>query len=270
MEEDILTVKNISLALKDQFDVPLIVSIAQSATHLPKSEITQIVRKSVKSDEYSNLSAYDTSSIIDYLFKLEEPNEHQEPDEELKLALKSYVNQHECNNACMIIISNNIHEKRQMTVYRGHSEDAPTINTNVLWFSTSKSKDIAKKEFSDKNCCIFKIHLDSDVPSLDIKDYITGKYGYEKEVIVKGGGTFYKSIKYDIQGFKEIIPGEYETWYSFRTNNNEFNVERILKIIPEEEYDFITSPADITMDISDNLKVAVFDEINKRKNNQQK
>ena len=50
----------------------------------------------------------------------------------------------------------------------------------------------------------------------------------EKEVIVMGGGTFYKSDTYDDPGFKDIEDPdsyyrEYETWYSFRKHTGDLS-----------------------------------------------
>ncbi|MEX0598597.1 MAG: hypothetical protein WD512_19095 [Candidatus Paceibacterota bacterium] len=184
-----------------------------------------------------------------------------------KKALLDYVDKHECNPDCIEIIRKHLKHKQEMIVYRGHSSDSPQINANVPWLSTSKSKKIARELFSGGECCLFIIHLDNTVPTLDVNSFVDGRNSHEMELIVMGGGTFYKTSDYDEPGFLKLNNSEYETWYSFKmpTEKPEITLERILERIPEEEYDFIDSPEDIILDISNTLKSIVFKEILKRK-----
>lgn len=176
-------------------------------------------------------------------------------------ALNNWVYKQDCNTHCRNIIKKMIKEKKQIIVYRGHNS-SPFIRTNVPWFSTSKNKEIVKKEFSRENCCVFKIHIQIDVPTLDVYKYLRkGKLGDEDEIIVSGGGTFYDSEEMNKPGFKDIGNGEFETWYTFVNPvkiAEEITIERILDIIPKDEWDFIDSPDDIIMDIPYTLKETVF------------
>jgi len=96
-----------------------------------------------------------------------------------------YVNKHECSPSCVEIIRKNLKTKKQgMIVYRGHSPDAPTINANVPWFSTSKSKKIAKEQFSGEECCLFIIHIDDTVATIDVNSYVSARNEQEMEIIV--------------------------------------------------------------------------------------
>jgi hypothetical protein len=159
-------------------------------------------------------------------------------------ALIDYVDKHECNQDCIAIIRKHLKNKQEMIVYRGHSSDSPIINANVPWFSTSKSKKIARELFSGQECCLFIIHIDNTVSTLDVNSSISARYPHEMELIVMGGGTFYKTSDYDEPGFTKLNNSEYETWYSFKQpiEKPELTLERILKRIPEEEYDFIDAP----------------------------
>lgn len=161
-------------------------------------------------------------------------------------------------------------EKKSLILYRGH-KNSKTIRENI-WYSASSSETVARDEFAGENGYVFKIHL-VNVPTIDINYYVgnkIGKYKEEKEYIFLGGGAFYKNKHLDTPGFVEknnII----ECWYSIpvaKTSPDETTkITQILKIIPEEEYDFIESPSDIIVDITidKNTKTKVYEEIQKRK-----
>lgn len=189
-------------------------------------------------------------------------NEQFEIDKRKQLefmdALHKWVYESTCDDKCRQIIKNNIRDKQEITVYRGHGSEPDFINSNVHWFTTSKSKDVAKREFANAECCLFTIHVQIDVPILDVYKYIPKtKFGYEDEVIVAGGGVFYNSEKMNTIGFKNLGNGEYETWYTF-LNPKKIDIDRILAIIPKEEYEFIDSPDDIIMDIPHEMKEKLF------------
>ena len=158
---------------------------------------------------------------------------------------------------------------KSLTLYRGH-KNSTKIKPNI-WYSASKSKEIAIEEFSSGKgkCCVFKIHL-IDIPIIDISNSIgnkIGDYAKEEEVIFLGGGEFYTDSTLNKKGFTNNDKGEYECWYKMNIKTP-FDVNRILEQISEDEYEFIDSPSDIiipTMKLSKSEKNIVFEEIKKRK-----
>ena len=105
-----------------------------------------------------------------------------------------------------------------MTVYRGQKKTSRTIK-NANWYSCSSSKEAAKV-FAEGDCCLFEIHL-INVPIIDVNK-IVGKYleelyniTHEDEIIVVGGGTFYKDSELTQKGFPESqnSEGVFECWY---------------------------------------------------------
>jgi hypothetical protein len=211
---------------------------------------------------------------IDYFKSLDSRNIHIITSD-LMESLEKYVNHLEINDIFIETIRKNITHKVSMTVYRGQEEDN-VIEKNHPWFSTSKIKNIAKDYFAKNNGHLFTIHL-VNVPILDVYSSIPkGTFGYEEEVIVLGGGTFYKTAELNKKGFAEINDHEYETWYSLDDQKPNIekpiiekpaiNIQRVLEQIPEEEYEFIDTIDDIHVDnITDDLKQAVFKEIVNRK-----
>lgn len=171
------------------------------------------------------------------------------------------------------------------TVYRGH--DDLNVIRPALWYSSSFDINVALDEFSGDNCCVFIIHL-LEIPSININYFIGDKIGDKKdeqELIFLGGGKFYKDKKLSEEGYVEIDgyrKRTFECWYSIHNGKEENTtfenththaepdvdkVQRVLDIISEEEYDFITSVDDIVTDIelNANEKQEVFNEIQKRK-----
>lgn len=166
--------------------------------------------------------------------------------------LKQYVHEDECDKICRTVIRRVIQQlpPQSITVYRGHRSSREIRPTD--WFSTSKSKRIAKEDFSSGQCCIFKIHL-VNVPILDVYQYIPrGRVGDEDEIIVLGGGTFYKDSAMRNSGFKDLGHGEFETWYTMTppppsasvVPSRSVNLDQIVKDLKEFN-EFIDSEADI-------------------------
>lgn len=164
-------------------------------------------------------------------------------------------------------------------VYRGHQRSRE-IRENNYWYSSSISKDVAVAEFSSGpgKCCVFTIHL-INIPFIDINKWIgnkIGDYAEEKEYIFLGGGKFYKDHQLTNTGFTYKGNGEYECWYKIHdketTDTRTFDLDRILNIIPEDAYEFISSPDDIdillppNMNITDGEKQIIFDRIEELKN----
>lgn len=146
-----------------------------------------------------------------------------------------------------------------MTVYRGQN-GTRHINSGADWFSTTTNKQVALKKFtnSETNCCLFTIHL------INVQALLVNKSGIvisskdrssEDEVIVLGGGTFYKNEHLTEEGFDDLMDGEYECWYTFpkdkdKDKDNIHNEianrasELFTKLDPEE-YEFIDTKDDV-------------------------
>lgn len=138
-------------------------------------------------------------------------------------------------------------EKITKTVYRGQEQNNLP---NKIWFSCSNSLNLALNNFTGRTCCLFIIHLD-DVPVYDIYAncenhglcevevppiYKFGDWAFEEEVLVLGGGYFYKNKELNEKGYTQIedtikpIPGlpahsinTYECWYSM-VDHEETNI----------------------------------------------
>ena len=122
-------------------------------------------------------------------------------------------------------------EPESMTVYRGQKTSKEIRKTP--FFSCSKEKSEAKLFTSGKNaCCLFTIHL-VDTQLIDINRFLKAWTGFslmndEKEILVLGGGTFYKNVEMTEEGFTELNKksndfepvDEFECWYK----SNEANV----------------------------------------------
>ena len=194
-------------------------------------------------------------------------------------ALISYVtNQEYGKNKKVIEIFCKKQPPQTLTLYRGHM-NSTEIRKN-LWFSASKSKKVAKEEFAGKNCCVFTIHV-INVPVLDVNKQVKGKigkYAEEEEVIILGGGTFYKDKFLTEPGFSNVGEGEFVCWYTFnkktrikktppsRTKDEQALIKSFVDQISEEEYELIDSPSDIFITgITDAQRQKVFDEIQRKK-----
>ena len=88
-------------------------------------------------------------------------------------------------------------KEKNVTLFRGNGDDKKdpeSINIGK-WFSTTENEDIALKEFSGEKCCVFIIHV-LNTKILDVNKFVKDKisdYSDEKEIIVLGGGKFYKN-----------------------------------------------------------------------------
>ena len=153
-----------------------------------------------------------------------------------------------------------------LILYRGHHEDSKVINKSP-WYSATKTKEVARNQFASKDCCVFKIHL-VEVPVIHINSIIGDKIGErmkEDEYIFLGDGSFYKNESLTEKGFTDKGKGNYECWYKIESKS-QFNLQRILNTIPEEEDDLIHGPANIIgLGLTNNQKALVFEEIAKRK-----
>ena len=171
------------------------------------------------------------------------------------------------------------------TVYRGHYE-VDTIKPG-LWYSSSENKKISENDFSGPTCCLFIIHL-IDVPCIDVNHWVgdkIGTYNREEEFIFLGGGTFYKNKSLTEEGFfklEKTYKGKviFECWYKLNSPQLQIPVEEpkktkrilnsvkeVLDIIPEDEYEFITSKEDIILpenyEVSDEVLEKVLKKIQK-------
>jgi hypothetical protein len=121
--------------------------------------------------------------------------------------------------------------RKTMTVYRGQYSQKNIKLLNSGFISTTKDERIANR-FKD-NCCLFAINL-INVPVIDVNETIKSinenRSSYnqiilpkdkknEKEIIVPGGGKFYKYEPlqgFDIEeGFDIDTDGTYYTYYTF-------------------------------------------------------
>jgi hypothetical protein len=121
--------------------------------------------------------------------------------------------------------------RKTMTVYRGQYSQKNINLLKTSFISTSKDERIANR-FKD-TCCLFAINL-INVPVIDVNETIKSinenRSSYnqiilprdkknEKEIIVPGGGKFYKYEPlqgFDIEeGFDIDEDGNYYTYYTF-------------------------------------------------------
>jgi hypothetical protein len=120
---------------------------------------------------------------------------------------------------------------QSMTLYRGQQKTRQIKNTP--FFSCSKYKSEALR-FTGQNCCIFTIHV-VDAQLLDVNEFLehwigTSLMEHEHEVLVLGGGKFYKDKEMTEEGFTQLEdrhrhpsmynyfphpepPYEFECWY---------------------------------------------------------
>ena len=195
-------------------------------------------------------------------------------DEHAKRCLHRYVHEHEKPDVCIRTLLPIILQqpKRAITVYRGQ-DNTPTINRLGIrgFLSTSKRKEVAREEFSKGGCCVFTIHVEADVPSLDVCQFIPkGSKGDEDEILLPEGGYFYRDGSLKTEGFAQLKAGEYDTWYTMKAPPAppaEMTVERALSIIHPDEYELIDTPEDIDVGvpISLELRRAIFQEIQRKK-----
>lgn len=171
--------------------------------------------------------------------------------------LQCYVDQTVCDKRAMTVgITNLIKESEPFNgvVWRGHSS-SNSIRSNVPWFSTSKLEDVAER-FIGKGCCLFKINA-VGVKSIIVNEFIGDDHQHssEEEVIVEGGGKFYKNAALTEEGFVEYEAGKFETWYATKLPvakvevavkiKPTYTVPQILDLINKDEYMLIDSTQDI-------------------------
>lgn len=169
--------------------------------------------------------------------------------------LQCYVDQTVCDKRAMTLgITNLIKESEPFSgiVWRGHSKSS-TIRANVQWFSTSTDKEVGER-FTGKGCCLFKINV-INVRAIVVNEFIGNDHQHssEEEVILEGGGKFYKSADLKEEGFTEYEPGHFETWYVTKLPevkkeipiNPAYTVMGILELVNKDEYELIDSTNDI-------------------------
>lgn len=124
---------------------------------------------------------------------------------------------------------------KELLVWRGHYQQSSSRRINSInpasWFSTTLKQEITE-HYKNATCCLFKIHIQPGIKILNLYD-IYKTYGvlnpyYEQknlgivryrnyseyqEIIVEGGGEFYKDVYKTEKGFTEIEPGMFETFY---------------------------------------------------------
>jgi hypothetical protein len=97
--------------------------------------------------------------------------------------------------------------EKDTIVYRGQKInnfiDAKTRNT---FFSVSPNQSIAE-DFAGRDGFLFQIRLKPGVQYISINDAVNSNYGFEDELLIRGGGTF--TIVSRTPGKTEIIDIEY-------------------------------------------------------------
>ena len=171
--------------------------------------------------------------------------------------LQCYVDQTVCDKRAMTVgITNLIKESEPFSgiVWRGQSNSV-IIRPNVPWFSTSTDKEVAER-FTGKGCCLFKINV-VNVRAIVVNEFIgeDHQHSSEEEVILEGGGKFYKTSELKEEGFTEYETGHFETWYATRLPASKievkaeikptYTVDYILSLINQDEYVLIDSTDDI-------------------------
>lgn len=109
----------------------------------------------------------------------------------------------------------------EMVVYRGHI-NTPYINSSpeYLYYSSTLYERIAREEFTNDKCCVFKINL-INVPVINVNKFLQGtisSYQEENKYIFLGGGTFYKNENMIEPVFFKHSNRLYEGWYTITTN----------------------------------------------------
>lgn len=144
---------------------------------------------------------------------------------------------------------------KELIVYRGH-KDSPSYISPRKWFTSSLKHSIAKSEYSGNRCCIFEIHVQPGIQTLNVnkllKDngIVLEKYKDESEIIINGGGEFFKDSEKSEPGFFTVSEGHYSTYYF--PKRVQLNSKRILERIPEEEYPLISNISNIKTIIGKN------------------
>lgn len=130
-----------------------------------------------------------------------------------KIQIESLVD-YVVNQSSNAINYKNIHDliknqkEKTLVVYRGNGDDKdePKKIYTGKWFSTTSSEKIAIDEFSGTDCCVFKINI-LNCKTLDVNKFVEKKiktYADEKEILILGGGKFYKNKDCTEAGYKDI------------------------------------------------------------------
>jgi hypothetical protein len=129
-----------------------------------------------------------------------------------KLQIKSLID-YVVNQSSNAINYKNIHDliknqkEKTLVVYRGNGDDKDEPNKIYTgkWFSTTSCEKIAFDEFSGTDCCVFKINI-LNCKILDVNKFVKdkiGNYADEKEILILGGGKFYKNKDCTELGYNE-------------------------------------------------------------------
>jgi len=166
-------------------------------------------------------------------------------------------------------------KEKNVKLFRGNGDDKKnpkSINIGK-WFSTTENEDIALNEFSGEKCCVFIIHV-LNTKILDVNKFVKDKisdYSDEKEIIVLGGGKFYKNkecteIGYNNLGINKKNNKQYfECYYKASKNSskksnkttkkNKYDLSKIIQEIKEDEStEFIDSLDELDLTFPDLLK----------------
>jgi hypothetical protein len=114
----------------------------------------------------------------------------------------------DCDEKCREKIEDFLVVSRGITrvVYRGQRINQ-TISAATLFFSTTKNLDVAYGDFTGSGgCCLFEIHL-KNVRALDVNKFLSYSsiYPRDEEVLVLGGGSFFKDDALTELGFTETV-----------------------------------------------------------------
>lgn len=168
-------------------------------------------------------------------------------------------------------------KEKNVTLFRGNGDDKKdpkSINIGK-WFSTTEREEIALNEFSGEKCCIFIIHI-LNTKILDVNKFLKdkiGDYSDEKEIIVLGGGKFYKNKECTEIGYNKLkIENNkeyFECYYTVSKNSsknsskksnkttkkNKYDLNKIIQEIKEDEStEFIDSLDELDLTFPDILK----------------
>ena len=160
-------------------------------------------------------------------------------------------------------------KEKDMILYRGNGDDKLDATSIVTgkWFSTTKNERIAHQEFSGDKCCIFKIHV-INTKILDVNKFVKDKisdYSDEEEMIVLGGGKFYKDKKCTEIGYNELkIENDkqyFECYYKVNKGstktikNNDYDLKKIFQeITHDESSEFIDNLQELELTFPELLK----------------
>jgi hypothetical protein len=110
----------------------------------------------------------------------------------------------ECSSKCRDVISaylmSEMFNRKKLTLYRGQGSSREIRDTDFF----SCSKDVNEvDDFTGKGCCIFELFVYA--PVIDVNDVLKDQsvFPHQKEVIVIGGGTFYKDEALTQRGYIE-------------------------------------------------------------------